>query len=165
MKTIQLTILTFTILVAISAPSEAAAQIAGAQPSVIKHAPGLLPKLALKGAVGETKDGIHYHKITLAITNWEKYNPDMFTLPTGKTLPPDHCRDTTSRVIAVVYSERGTVLSGCIQIAKPAHLGSFAFLMRKGTSVHQFIYAVINDQYTGAVYRSNLVSPWSGATK
>jgi hypothetical protein len=164
MRTIKLAILVMTIMTGMTAV-RTYAQIMDMQPEKIKQVPAPLPKLALKGAVGETKGGVEYHKIVLAITNWEKYNPGMFVLPIGRKLPPNPCGDVKSRIAAVVYSERGAPLSGCLPMHQPADLGTFSFLMRKGTSVPQFVYAVMRDQYTGAVYRSNLVSPWSGATK
>ena len=164
MRTIQLTILTLTIFAAIPAAT-ATGQIAGVQPEVSKQSPALLPKLALKGAIGETKSGVQYHKIILTITNWEKYNPSMFVLPNGKKLPANACAGVKSRVMVAVFSDRRTLLSDCIPIAERSALGSFSFLIKKGSTVPQFIYAVMNDQYTGAVYRSNLVSPMTGETK
>jgi len=160
-------ILLFTILTLIP-DAETNAQVPGVQPQTIKQVPGPLPKLALLGAVAEGAGGVQYHKIILTITNWGKYNPAMFVLPMvpmGRKLPPNPCGDIKSRVAAIVYSERGAPLSPCIAMPQPVNLGTFHFLTRKGTSVPQFIYAVIHDQYTGGVYRSNLVSPWTGATK
>ncbi len=164
MRTIPLTLLTFMIFVAIPA-TVATAQTTGVAPEVAKQTPALLPKLALKGAVAESKSGVQYHKVILTITNWEKYNTSMFALPIGKALPATACVGIKSRVMVVVFSERGALLSGCIPIAQPDDLSAFSFLIKKGSTVPQFIYAVMSDQYTGAVYRSNLVSPLTGATK
>lgn len=164
MRTIRLTILTLTILIGLNAATTNA-QTAGAQAEAPKQVPARLPRLALMGAVGETKSGVQYHKIILAITNWEKYRPDMFALPTGNRPQGGSCGDIKSRIAVVVYSERGAPMSGCIPMSQPIDLRTFSFLIKKGSSVPQFIYAVMNDKSTGAVYRSNLVSPFGGATK
>jgi len=164
MRTIKLTILVLAVLTAIPA-ARTNGQTGAMHPEILKQVPAALPKLALLGAVADTKAGVQYHKIALAIMNWEKYNPDMFALPIGRKPTGNSCGDIKSRIVLVVYSERGALLSGCIPMSQPGDLRTFSFLIRKGSSVPQFIYAVMNDQYSGAVYRSNLVSPWSGATK
>jgi hypothetical protein len=164
MRTIRLAILTLTILFTISV-ANTDAQTPDMQPELLKQVPARLPKLALLGAVAETKGGVPYHKIVLTITNWEKYDPDMFVLPIGKRFTGGSCGEVKARIVVLVYSERGTPLSGCVPMSQPADLSTFSFLIRKGSSVPKFIYAVMNDQSTGAVYRSNLVSPFGGETK
>jgi hypothetical protein len=144
---------------------EAYTQENGVQAEVARQIPAPLPKLALNGAVPEWKGGVHYHRIVLMITNWERYSSDMFLVPTGRKISSNSCADAGSRVVITVFSDRGTPLSGCIPMPKPADLGKFSFLFRKGPTVPDFVYVVIYDRYTGGAYRSNLVSPSSGHTK
>lgn len=151
------------ILVSVSARADA--QTAGGQAEMIRQVPGPLPKLALNGATGETKGGIQYHRITLMITNWDKFSSEMFLHPTGRKLPPNPCAEVKTRIVIAVYSERGALLAGCLAMPKAPDLGKFSFLSQKGKSVPDFVYAVVLDRYTGAAYRSNMVSPWSGSTK
>ena len=131
----------------------------------IKQVPAPLPKLALDGATGETNGRTTQHKIVLTIINWEKYSAEMFSLPVGRKLPPNPCMEVKTRIAIAVYAEGGDLLANCIPMSKAADLGRFAFLIQKRKPIPQFIYAVINDRYTGAVYRSNLISPRSGTTK
>ncbi len=151
--------------IALLISGDADAQVHGVQAELARQVPAPLPKLALNGAVGETKGGVQYHRIVLMITNWEKYSSEMFLVPTGRKLPPNPCAVVISRVWITVYSERGVPLSGCIPMPKPAALGKFSFLMQKGKPVPDFVYVVVNDRHTGGAYRSNLVSPSSGLTK
>lgn len=144
---------------------EANAQTSGSDAEVIRQVPAPLPKLALNGAVGETRGGVQYHRIILAITNWERYSFEMFFLPSGRKLPPSPCSEVKTRVLVAVYAGRGTLISGCIPMPKPADLGKISFLIQKGKSIPDFVYIVIHDRHTGAAYRSNLVSPYSGVTK
>lgn len=164
MRTIRLTILTLGIVAGVSAP-KAYSQMPVDQLKTVKQIPAALPKLALLGAVGDTKAGVPYHKIVLAITNWDKYPSEMFLVPVGRKLPPNTCREVKARVVISVYSNRGSAMAECISMPRPADLGRFTFQIQKGKSVPDFVYAVITDRHTGAVYRSNLVSPWTGATK
>ena len=149
-------------VLAVATPSTA--QIANPYPQIVKQVPAPLPRVALNGAIGETRNGLQYHKIILMITNWEKFPPQIFVHPIGMILPPNSCGEST-RVVMTIKSEPGTPVTGCIHIAKPADLGKFAFVVQKGKPVPQFVYVVVTDLHTGAAYRSNLVSPWSGATK
>jgi hypothetical protein len=144
---------------------DADAQVNGVQPEVARQVPAPLPKLVLQGAVPEFKSGVHYHRIVLMITNWEKYSSEMFLVPTGRKLPPNPCAAVVTRVVITVYSDRGASLSGCIPMPKPADLGKFSFLFRRGPTPPDFVYVVIHDRYTGGAYRSNLVSPSTGLTK
>ena len=131
----------------------------------VRQVPAPLPKVALNGAVGENVSGIQYHRVFLLITNWDRYSSEMFITPIGRKLPPNPCAEAKTRIVLAVYSDRGALLSGCIPMPKPADLGKFSFLLSKGRTVPDFVYAVIHDRHTGAAYRSNLVSPWNGSTK
>jgi hypothetical protein len=144
---------------------EVAAQANGMRAEAIRQVPAPLPKLALLGAAGETKAGIEYHRVILAITNWERYSSEMFLVPGGRKLPPNPCSGVTTRMVIAVYAERGTLLAGCIPKPAPADLGKVSFLIQKGKSIPDFVYIVMHDRHTGAAYRSNMVSPSSGATK
>jgi hypothetical protein len=124
-----------------------------------------LPKLALDGTLNETRAGIPYRKFVLVITNWDKYAADMFKVPPGRKLAPTPCSQTSPRLVISVYSERGDLITGCIGVRDPANHARFAFLIQKGKQVPEFVYTVVTDRFTGAAYRSNLVSPSSGATK
>src|SRR5688572_32496859 len=70
---------------------EADAQTNAMQAEAIRQVPAPLPKLALHGAVGETKGGVRYHRIVLTITNRERYSSGMFLIPVGRKLPPNPC--------------------------------------------------------------------------
>ena len=163
---LQRTIFVFAVIgIALLLLGEADAQVNGVQPEIARQVPAPLPRLALSGAVGETKGGVQYHRIVLMITNWEKYSSEMFLVPTGRKLPPNPCAEVTTRVVITVYSERGAPMAGCIPMPKPANLGTFSFLIQKGKPVPDFVYVVIHDRYTRGAYRSNLVSPSGGQTK
>jgi hypothetical protein len=124
-----------------------------------------LPKLVVDGgAVNSTGRGTN-QKVVLAITNWERYSTDMFVLTPGQKLPPNPCARVASRIVVAVYSDRGALLSNCIPILRSTDLGKFVIQVAKGKSGPEFVYAVINDRITGAAYRSNLVSPWTGQIK
>ena len=151
--------------IALLISGEATAQVNGMQAELARQVPAPLPKLALNGAVGETKGGVQYHRIVLMITNWEKYSSEMFLVPTGRKLPPNPCAEVTTRVVITIYSERGAPMAGCIPMPKQADLGKFSFLIQKGKPVPDFVYVVIHDRYTRGAYRSNLVSPSGGQTK
>ena len=137
----------------------------GSPSESVRQVPAPLPRVALSGAVGESVSGIQYHRVFLQITNWDRYSSEMFIIPAGRKLPPNPCAEAKTRVVLAVYSDRGALLSGCIPMPKPADLGKFSFLLSKGKTVPDFIYAVIHDRHTGAAYRSNLVSPRNGSTK
>lgn len=145
--------------------AETDAQALGQPMEAARQVPAVLPKLSLTGAVGENLGRIQYHKIILAITNWDKYPSEMFSIPQGRKLPPNPCAAAATRMVLAVYSERGALLASCIAMPKAADLGKFAFRIQKGKQVPEYVYAVLNDRHTGAVYRSNLVSPFGGATK
>jgi hypothetical protein len=144
---------------------EAEAQTGVVPSEAVRQVPAPLPKLALNGAAAETMGRTHYHKVILTITNWDRYSSEMFAVPHGRKLPPNPCADARTRIVLSVYSERGALIANCIAMPKPADLGRFAFLIQKGKAVPEYVYAVITDRHTGAVYRSNLVSPSGGATK
>ena len=159
-------ILVVAVVVSATALSrEADAQTNGMTAETIRQVPAPLPKLALGGAVAETKGGVQYHRIVLTITNWERYSSEMFLIPVGRRLPPNPCADVKTRVVVAVYAERGGLVSGCIAMPAPSDLGKIRFLIQKGKSVPDFVYIVMHDRHTGAAYRSNLVSPSSGQTK
>src|SRR5688572_26567585 len=100
----------------------AQAQIANPYPQMTKQVAAPLPKLALIGAVAETKAGVGYHKIILTITNAGKYDSQMFVLPTGTKLPPNPCGFTVTRVVAAVYAERGKHYATCMPVPRPGSL-------------------------------------------
>lgn len=163
--TFQLALRSAFVITLVFAAREACCQADGNQQEMIRQVPAPLPKLALNGSSHDTKAGVPFRKIVLTITNWEKYPAEMFQVQSGRRLPPNQCSQTSSRIVISVYSERGDLLTGCIAVATPANLGRFALLIPKGKSLPEFVYAVVSDRFTDAAYRSNLVSPSSGATK
>jgi hypothetical protein len=158
-------ILVVAVVVSATALSrEADAQTNGMAAETIRQVPAPLPKLALGGAVAETKGGVQYHRIVLTITNWERYSSEMFLIPVGRRLPPNPCADVKTRVVVAVYAERGGLVSGVLRCRRPPIWGRLV-PHPKGKSVPDFVYIVMHDRHTGAAYRSNLVSPSSGQTK
>jgi hypothetical protein len=144
---------------------DASCQGGTAHQDTIRQVPAPLPKLALNGSSNETKAGVSFRKYAMAITNRERYPSEMFHVPPGGRFPTNPCPKVSSRIVMSVYSERGDLITGCIGVPEPARLGSFTFLIQKGTQVPEFVYAVVTDRLTGAAYRSNLVSPSTGATR
>lgn len=143
----------------------AAAQLANPFPQITKQVAAPVPKLALMGAASAAKAGVQYHKIVLSITNRDKYETQMFVLPDGVKLPPNPCGGVRTRVVSAVFDERGTILSKCMPVANRDSLGAINFLIQKGSAIPKFVYVVLTDLGTGGAYRSNLVSPSTGATK
>ena len=141
------------------------AQIANPYPLMTKQVAAPLPKLALMGAVGETRSGVQYNKVILTITNSDKYDSQMFVLPSGVKLPPNPCAGSRARIVAAVYAEAGKQYASCIPMPRPGSLSEFSFLIEKGKPVPPYVFAVLTDLKTGAAYRSNLISPSTGLTK
>jgi len=141
------------------------AQIANPYPQMTKQVAAPVPKLALIGAVGETKAGVAYHKIILTITNADKYDSEMFAVPAGTKLPPNPCGYAATRVVAAVYAEGGKHYASCMPVPRPGSLDRFSFLIEKGKTVPPFVFVVLTDRKTGAAYRSNLISPSTGLSK
>ena len=141
------------------------AQLANPYPPIQKQVAAPLPKLALKGAVVETRKGIQYHKIVLTVTNRDKYDPQMFTMPNGEKLPLNPCTRSRTRVVAAVYGNRGSLFSKCMPVVGKDALGEVSFLIEKGKPIPNFVYLVMTDLKTSGAYRSNFVSPLNGATK
>ncbi|MGI8638891.1 MAG: hypothetical protein ACR2MG_02940 [Pyrinomonadaceae bacterium] len=124
------------------------------------------PKLALKGATAETKDGKQYHKIVLTITNRDKFSVKIFELGENVKLPPNPCREKTrTRIVLAVFGENGKQFASCLPIGSPQALESPSFLIEKGKAIPDFVYIVLTDLKTGASLKSNLVSPSNGETK
>jgi hypothetical protein len=124
------------------------------------------PKLALMGAVAYERDGKQYHKIILTVTNRDKISPKMFELGADEKLPPNPCREKgRTRVVMSVFGENGKQIASCLKIASPQSLEEPSFLVEKGKTVPEYIYIVLTDLKTGTTLKSNLVSPFGGATK
>jgi len=143
----------------------AQAQIANPYPPLSRQVAAPIPKLALLGAVGVTKGRTQYHKVTLTVTNRDKFSQQMFDIPEISKLPPNPCAASKTRIVAAVYSDLGKPLSKCSPISARDSLGEIAFLILKGSAIPNYVYLVLSDLQTGAAYRSNLVSPSTGATK
>jgi len=149
-------------LAVVVAVSSAAREV---RSQTIRQVPAPLPKLVLNGRPNAIKQGATSRKIALTITNWEKYSAEMFQVPAGQSLPPSPCSQTSARIVISIYSERGDLLAACVAAPAPVNLGRLTVGIQKGMPVPEFVYAVVSDRITGAAYRSNLVSPSSGATK
>jgi hypothetical protein len=158
---LSLAVMAFAMMLA----GEIEAQTKGVHPEAIKQVASPLPKLALNGALSETRGGVQYHRVVLMITNWQRYSTEMFLLPAARKLPPSPCSEVKTRIVISVHSERGAQLSGCIPVPNAADLGKFSFPIPKGKPVPDFVYVVMHDRLTDAAYRSNLVSPSTGLTK
>ena len=158
------TILAATVI-CLAAFVHVSAQIASPYPRLIKQVAAPLPKVALMGAAQTTKGKIQYHKIVLTITNRDKFDPQMFTLPDGVKLPTNPCAGSRTRVVAAVYDDRGNLYSKCMPVQGKVSLGKVSFLVEKGKAIPNFVYIVLTDLKTSGAYRSNLVSPSTGATK
>ncbi|HKP68393.1 MAG TPA: hypothetical protein VJV05_03850 [Pyrinomonadaceae bacterium] len=130
----------------------------------IRQLPAPVPKLILNSGATEIQ-GRRQQRIALTITNWEKYPAEMFAPSAELKLPPNPCSGATSRIVISIYSHRGDPLVGCILASRPESLRSFTFAIQRGKPMPDFVYVVIHDRYTGAAYRSNLVSPATGATR
>ena len=141
------------------------AQTTNPNPPLVKQIAAPLPKLALIGATTTTSGRTQFFRIVLTVTNRNEIPQQLFEIPVGGKLPPNPCTGVKSRAAAVVYSERGTPMGKCIALNTRDSLHNFSFLVEKGKTVPPFVYVIVADLYTGAVYRSNMVSPFGGATK
>ena len=132
--------------------------------NAIRQVPAPLPKLVLSSS-SVTVGVASSQKIWLTISNWDRYSTDMFELPSGARISAHPCPDARSRVVISVYGQKGDLLSGCILARRREALGRIPVPLQKGKLTGEFVYIVINDRYTGAAYRSNMVSPHTGATR
>jgi len=64
-----------------------------------------------------------------------------------------------------VFGEDGKQIESCLAISSAEALERPSFLVEKGKTVPKFVYIVLTDLKTGASFKSNLVSPFGGATK
>jgi len=125
----------------------------------------LEPELALLGAEKVVTNGREYHKIVLTVTNRDKFDPKMFQLPTGAQLPPNPCGNPKVRIILDVYGTDRRSYRKCVAVRAPESLKSPSFLIETGKPIPDFVYIVLTDMQTGVVYKSNLISPSTGASK
>jgi hypothetical protein len=124
------------------------------------------PKLALKGAVAHSEGNKQFHKIILTVTNKDKFPSKMFELTESEKLPPNPCSEKLQvRNVLAVYTEEGKLIAGCMPLNSIHALDAQSFLIEKGTSIPAYVYVVITDLKTGANYKSNLISPFTGDTK
>lgn len=149
----------------LAAYGHASAQIENPYQLITKQIAAPVPRLALMGAESAMKGKVQYHKIVLAVTNRDKYDLQMFTLPDSVKLPPNPCRGAHTRMVAAIYDERGTAYTKCTPMPGRDSLGAINFLIQKGSAIPRFVYVVLTDLSTGGAYRSNLVSPSTGVTK
>ena len=158
------TILSIIVCILIGA-SAAGAQITTPDLTDIKTLKVIQPKLALLGAEKAVINGKEYHKIVLTVTNRDKFSPKMFELPSGVQLPPNPCGNLKVRVVMEVYGNDGRSYRKCLAVRAPEYLKSPSFFIETGKPIPDFVYIVLTDMQTGVVYKSNLISPSTGASK
>ena len=151
-----------TAIAAMTFACSAVAQIANPY-QIERQVAAPVPKLALLGAETGVQDGAKYSKIIFSVQNREKYDPQMFVA--GPNLPPNPCKAAGTRIVAAIYSESGFAQTSCIPIRSQGALASFSYLTLHGKPVPKYVYAVLTDRQTGAAYRSNVISPWTGLGK
>ena len=141
------------------------AQIPTTNPANIKTLTIFQPKLALLGAEKITTNGKDYHKIVLTVTNRDKLDPKSFEISPGVQLPPNPCGDLKVRFVLQVYgSDRRSYLK-CFPVRIASYLKSPSFLIEKGKPIPEFVNVVLADLQTGVSYKSNWISPSTGASK
>ena len=141
----------------------ALAQVRDPMPTFEKQVAAPLPKLALMGAVGVRVGRKEFHKITFSVTNRDRYLSSMFGAE--PYLPLNPCGPKSTRMVVSIYDDHGGAQTRCRQMNTRDSLGDITLLIEKGKPVPDYIYVVLTDLKTGAPYRSNLVSPWTGLTK